>query len=957
MGKVVKGVAKGAGKVLGVVPAFITGGKDAALDSLLLTGAAILNPELVLPLVASTVIGEVSKQFKKKPNQDLSQASDALQRLNLSINPDAPCKFVFGTTAAGTDIVYAEKIDDDKIVYIVEIAGHKISAINAFHIDDTQISFSGNAATGDYANILWRYDNLGTDSQTYLTGFGAAWPSTARGRGRAHIAIVWDVKKGREKLGMEVPTRVTVDVDGALCYDPRLDTTVGGSGSHRADDPSTWEFSKNWELVTLTFLLGLQTNSTVVIGKGESPNDIDYDNAIEMANVCDETVDSKPRYRVGGIWSVTGDDDVFLQQMEAAIGGRVARVGGKWYTWVPHDDITSEGTITESSMVRDVGVYFDPGGDVQDLKNTGRGRYVSPDLLYQTDFYPEVTESSAVTEDGGARVLQADYAFIQDVEIAERVTRFKVRRSRFAGTWAFGMTFEALQWKPFDVVTLNCTETNDTNQLVRILDMTTDGLSGIVALTVIEEDTSIYDDTVALGTPVTQLDPMTWDPTAKISVSGLAAADTAVTGDGGTSKNFLLVSWTDPGGFVERTEVQYRVKTGPGTTQDATPKLLDFTQVLVGPVEQSTVYEVRARHISRFGVIGDWSSWVEETSGASETVAAASGAPWSGVTDDDGNRPEDNATSNTNTDNLIRNPGAEDGVLLPHVAVNSGGAWSANGTGRGTSGKAFEYNVSGQTSDSVLDLNGAADDPTTGISAGEGTQVWGRAYIRGATGSAPWNRMRLEINWRDGLGNSLSVTPGAYVSPSTSWQKITVDGGAPAGAVYCRPRVRVENSGNAGNVKVDDILFNQKLDTPGLVDNAVTSTDVEDDTTGWTNPGTGVTGGYADIKTNNVDIAGVGFVKIVVSLEFRFFYAGGGTQSCVVDLRMKRDSTIIGSPSGGYLNAIAAEPVDVYNGTFTKIYYDSPAAGNYDYTIQANSIGDSDFFIQRAVVDVVEMKK
>jgi hypothetical protein len=38
---------------------------------------------------------------------------------------------------------------------------------------------------------------------------------------------------------------VTALFRGARCYDPRKDSTAGGSGTHRANDESTWEWTEN----------------------------------------------------------------------------------------------------------------------------------------------------------------------------------------------------------------------------------------------------------------------------------------------------------------------------------------------------------------------------------------------------------------------------------------------------------------------------------------------------------------------------------------------------------------------------------------------------------------------------------------------------------------------------------------------------------------------------------------
>ncbi|MGK3946306.1 hypothetical protein ABK046_49130, partial [Streptomyces caeruleatus] len=42
---------------------------------------------------------------------------------------------------------------------------------------------------------------------------------------------------------MPSPAELLFEVDGAPLYDPRKDSTVGGSGSHRINDIATWEYT------------------------------------------------------------------------------------------------------------------------------------------------------------------------------------------------------------------------------------------------------------------------------------------------------------------------------------------------------------------------------------------------------------------------------------------------------------------------------------------------------------------------------------------------------------------------------------------------------------------------------------------------------------------------------------------------------------------------------------------
>jgi hypothetical protein len=582
-----------------------------------LTGAALLKTAAIYGAVYGGLQGAAAG-FIKKPKLP----TDAVQaRTNLSVDPQTLGKWIFGETAASTDVVYSENIDDKQIVHVIAAAAHEIDSYGALYVNDEAITLSGANATGDWADALSVYRNLGTETQNALSIPSSAWPSTAKGLGIAHYALVWkfDSDNGKKKLSGGIPTRITQVIKGAKVYDPRKDSTRGGSGSHRADDQSTWEWSGNWALITAHYLLGWYSNSKLIYGVGADPDDIDWSSVSDIADVCDTTVDSKPKYRIGGIIPITQDHENVIGQLEAAIGGKVSKFGGKYYLWCPHDDLTPVGTLTDDNILAEGGIRYTPSGPIENLFNTARGQFVNPALLYQLQPYPEVTESAAVTEDGKERVLQQDFPMIQDVEIAERVARELVRRSRFSGTITVVVGPIGLLVKPFDVVTVNFRETNFTNELFRVISMQYSA-GGAVIVELLEEDASIYDTTMALGPSLTQLDPSAYDPTRAYSVSGLSLTAVSIPGSGGTTIDGIKVSWSAPPAFVDFTEGGYRKSGDTDYIYDRVER--GATSGVVAPLQPGTTYEFRIRHVSIEGVAGPYAT-ASLTAGTTTKVGSA----------------------------------------------------------------------------------------------------------------------------------------------------------------------------------------------------------------------------------------------------------------------------------------------------------------------------------------------
>lgn len=612
--KLFKGIVAGA--LVG-----LTGGLALAGLAGLGVTAAVTGVTLATSALFGAVSGGLSVAATAFTKKQRISTGEVQARTNISVDPQTLGKWIFGETAAGTDIVYAEKIDDSQIAHVIAAAAHEIDSYSSLYINDELITLSGTDATGDWADVLSVYRNLGTQTQFALSIPDSGWPATARGLGIAHYGLKWNFASdnGKTKLSGGIPTRITQVIRGAKVYDPRLDSTNGGSGAQRANDQSTWTWSANWALIVANYLLGYKSNLKLIYGVGVAITDIDWVSVAAMADVCDTVIDGKPKYKIGGIFAISQDHESIIGQLESAVGGKVSNFGGKYYLWCPHNDLSSVGTLTDADIVADGGIQYTPSGPIENLFNTARGQYVEPSILYQLQPYPEVIESTAVSEDGRDRLLQQDFAMIQDVEIAQRVARELVRRSRFSGTLTVVVGPKGLLVKPFDVITVNFRETNFTNELFRVVSMQY-SIGGAIILELLEEDASIYDVTTPLGTSLVQLDPNAYDPTTVYSVSGLALTQVSVAGSGGTTIDGIKISWTQPPGFVDFTEGGFKKTGDPDYIYDRAQR--GASSGVIAPVQPGTSYEVRIRHVSIAGVAGPYAT-ASITTGTTTSVGTA----------------------------------------------------------------------------------------------------------------------------------------------------------------------------------------------------------------------------------------------------------------------------------------------------------------------------------------------
>lgn len=254
---------------------------------------------------------------------------------------------MYGNT--GTDSTYA---DDRYMHLLVAVAAHEVDDITDIELDGTELSdgveidWSNNVVdSGKYAPDtrsgretvkLWK--QLGTSTQTALSEltslYGGDITSTFRGRGLAQVLFRYHVSDLSDELWQAgFPSRIRVKVRGRKVYDPRLDSTNGGSGSHRQADPSTWAWSDNPILCAVDYARHFKRPRPIAFAR------IDWDSVRAEADVCDVMVDIPPaaspanqqkRYTCNGNISLGNTNRVNMEQIMSSCMGRRVKVGGLW---------------------------------------------------------------------------------------------------------------------------------------------------------------------------------------------------------------------------------------------------------------------------------------------------------------------------------------------------------------------------------------------------------------------------------------------------------------------------------------------------------------------------------------------------------------------------------------------------------------------------------------------------
>lgn len=457
---------------------------------------------------------------------------ESIDRLNASIDPRTPRKMVFGQTAMATDIRDQEYTDNQTYLHrFIVVAAHKVQAIDEIWFDDKLAWTVGGGAQGEYAGYLTVTPIL-EGSAGNAINISSRMGSTRRFTGLAYVHLRYKLtgnsKKTDSPFAQGIATRMTIRGKGAFVYDPRKDSTVpGGSGSHRANDQSTWTWdanaSRNPALQKLWYLLGWRINGKLSVGRGIPPSRIDLESYAIAANLCDEAValaagGTEPRYRSDGVFSEGDSPTTVLDNFKAAMNADLDDVGGKLRVTVFHNDLADPvAAFGDDDMIEPFKWTQTPS--LVDSFNLVRGSYTdaSDKSLYQMVDYPQVELASP---DGIERPDSFDLALVQSPSQAQRLAKQRLQRQQYGGE--FQTVWGARGWlvQKNSIVTQSCSALGWVNKLFRVADME-HRVDGTCPVVLREENAEIYAWDADESPAVSPADPTEYDYTLSPFYLGL----------------------------------------------------------------------------------------------------------------------------------------------------------------------------------------------------------------------------------------------------------------------------------------------------------------------------------------------------------------------------------------------------------------------------------------------------
>ena len=341
-------------------------------------------------------------------------------------------KIVYGQAMVSGPVIYTNTDNSKDLWTVVALTGHEIDSFVSIWFDGKEIPVAdiswtpgaggadgtgtGEVSTSDFvgenstAGAYLRY-YLGHPDQAVCGALDTAftqWGTNNRLRGVSYLVSRLRYNTDTERVWENgPPSNYKALIKGRKIYDPRLDTTNGGSGSHRYSDSATWEWSDNPALCVADYLVNWMG--------ADAATEVDWTSIADAADDCDVTVDiptasTETRFTCNGALSTGQTHRKNLEALLSSMDGKLSYTGGVWKVRASVWEASSV-SIDQDDLAGDVS--WRGGAPAEERFNTVRGVYVDPGRAYEVTEFQHVTASEFVTRDNG-ETLRTDVELADD---------------------------------------------------------------------------------------------------------------------------------------------------------------------------------------------------------------------------------------------------------------------------------------------------------------------------------------------------------------------------------------------------------------------------------------------------------------------------------------------------------------------------------------------------------------
>jgi len=660
--------------------------------------------------VVGTALGSALGLNKPpKANKFTAAAQDRQQMIRSAV---ATRQVVYGLAMMSGPIVFAASTgaENQYLHVVVPLAhGESEEIVSVQFGDDTvgTLDGSGNVTSGRFSGKMRIKKHLGASSQTAdsdLVSEVADWTTDHRLQGITYLYVRLQYDTSVYPYGLE---NIKAKVKGRKVYDPRSLTTA---------------WTDNWALCLADYLMadyGLRATSAEVDMTGH---------LITQANLCDESVSipgggTQARYTCNGAVDLGNTIAANLRGLLTGAVGNLVYTQGQYRLYAAAYD-TPTVTLDEDDLRGDMSLQARPSR--QSLFNGVRGTFVSPDNFWQPSDFPQVTNATYESQDGGEQLLKdIELPYTIDGFAAQRMAKIILERGRQGITATLPCKLTAFRLAAWDNFSLTIDHLGWSAKTFRVTRWVMQPTGG-VDLEIQEEASASYswsssDATVVDAAPDTTL-PSLLNLAAPTSLAAASGATHQLVQADGLTLCRIYVSWTAAADArVVSYELQHKLTTDSVYQSAVVPAAV--VTAYLAPVKSGSSYHVRVRSLTAGGVPSAWAGPVTIAASSDASTVSAS-VDYADVT---GTKPPanaDNTAGAINTGTTVTSGGitfSTSAVLKNAAYVAGSDGWQLSATSLEINQGTFRGSLAAATGTFAGSLSAATGTFAGSLSAATGT--------------------------------------------------------------------------------------------------------------------------------------------------------------------------------------------------------------------------------------------
>ena len=581
---------------------------------------------------------------KPKPKASTDAATQPGIQFDVQMGDDVPIGFTVGTTATAGTRKYIGTWGQDGstpnayLTDVIQIGDLPAPGELGLWVNEQYCTIEWDAAATpqgypvtefrvngrDHLWVLYR-DGTQTVADPFLLSKFAGhpdrpWKATMIGRGCPYFVVTALFNR---ELFPSGNFNYLAEPPETPWYDVRKDSTAGGDGAHRWDDPATWEPTSNNAVIIYNLVRGVYYGDEWVYGGQDlAAFRLPADNFMAAMNECDADREldgggTEPQYRCG--MEVRGDMEplTVISELLKASSGRMAEVGGIFKLLVGAPG-TAVYAFTDGDILVTRGQSLTPFPTIDDTHNGLEATYPEPEERWAAKDAPARYSDDLEAADAGRRLVTGvHFVAVPFAVQVQQLMRAMVEEARRFRIHSFHLPPDAYPLEPLDAVAYTSVRNSYLNKKFLVIKIVGERTSNQLVL-LKEINPADY------GLPPDQQVPVSTGgisvvrPPAQPMVGWQAAPIAMKDAEGINRRPSIQIQFDGNQDDVRAVRVQVRLAGDPALVFDGelpygAPAIGIRYVALNGQFLPATAYEARGIFVPYSGRETTWSAWLAVT--------------------------------------------------------------------------------------------------------------------------------------------------------------------------------------------------------------------------------------------------------------------------------------------------------------------------------------------------------